>query len=836
MLTHNLIGFFAGSLFVITVALTSNAQNVSVQPLITNLSNPTSIANAGDGTGRLFITEQDGRILIFDGTQILPTPFLDINTIVDDAGSEEGLLGLAFHPEFASNPDKKFFYVNYTTSSSQTVVERYTVSADGNSVVANSGEIVISFNQPAGNHNGGYLAFGSDDMLYISSGDGGGSPGNRAQETTNLLGKILRIGVDNDSCPNEIGENYCIPGSNPFGNEIWVLGLRNPWRFSFDDTGNMFIGDVGQGTIEEIDYQPVTSAGGENYGWQCFEGNNVFDNTCSAITHTPPITFYTQSSGNCSVTGGFRYQASDIPLLVNDYLYGDFCTGRIWRATENSPGNWSSILLIDTSINIASFGEDENGEIYILDNPFSGNGGLYKLVNNDPPPPGNTGPFIEEGGQVVMEAENYDDIVSRGSKNWELRTIQGGFSGTGYMQSLPNTQVSNNTGYATNSPELKYLVNFTNPGTYFVWLRGCGTSGSNDSAHVGVNGQENTTANRMKLVKNCSSFVWTRARMSNAPDATVTVGSGVNEINLWMREDGSRIDRILLTTSSSTPAGTGPAENPREPGQPPEVFTLNIITNGGTGTGDITSSPGGINCGPDCSGDYDENEVVTLTAVADTGSDFISWSGDCTGSSTITNVIMTSNKTCTAQFDLEPPVGTGPFIEEGGQVVMEAENYDDIVSRGSKNWELRTIQGGFSGTGYMQSLPNTQVSNNTGYATNSPELKYLVNFTNPGTYFVWLRGCGTSGSNDSAHVGVNGQENTTANRMKLVKNCSSFVWTRARMSNAPDATVTVGSGVNEINLWMREDGSRIDRILLTTSSNTPAGAGPAESPREVADN
>ena len=568
MFTINLKCIVAGFLFAIAIAFTSHAQNVSVQPLVTNLNNPTSIANAGDGTGRLFITEQDGRVLVYNGSQILATPFLNIITKVDDAGSEEGLLGLAFHPDFATDPDKKFFYVNYTTSSSQTVVERYTVSADGNSVVANSGQIIISYNQPGGNHNGGYLAFGTDDLLYISSGDGGGSPGNRAQETSNLLGKILRIGVDNDNCPNETGEEYCIPSSNPFGNEIWVLGLRNPWKFSFDDSGNMFIGDVGQGSIEEINYQPVESAGGENYGWQCFEGSNVFDNTCPSIPHTLPITFYTHGSGNCSVTGGFRYQASEIPLLVDDYLYGDFCTGRLWRATETSSGNWTSVLLIDSSLNIASFGEDENGEIFILDNPFSGNGGLYKLVNNDPPPPpppGGTGPFIETGGQVVMEAESYDETISRSSKNWELRTTQGGFAGEGYMESLPNTEVNINTGYSANSPELMYLVNFSNPGTYFVWLRGCGSSGKNDSAHVGINGQENTTANRIQMINNCSSFVWTKARMSGASDASVTVGSGVHEINLWMREDGSRVDRILLTTNSGfTPAGTGPTESGRE--------------------------------------------------------------------------------------------------------------------------------------------------------------------------------------------------------------------------------------------------------------------------------
>jgi len=416
--------------------------------------------------------------------------------------------------------------------------------------------------------------------------------------------------------------------------------------------------------------------------------------------------------------------------------------------------------------------------------------------------------------------------------------------------------------------------------------------------------------------------------MNTSVNASLTVGTqGVHEINIWMREDGNRVDKILLTTDSGfTPTGEGPTESPKDgnpppppppapnvftlnvltnggtgtgdvtsnPGGincggdctedynentivtltpiadvtssfegwsgnadcsdgqvtmnsvisctaifdvlPPNVFTLNVLTNSGTGTGDVTSNPGGINCGGDCNGDYDEDTVVILTAVAGTGSDFISWSGDCSGTNAITNVTITSSKTCTAAFDLEtppPPGGTGAFQESGGQVVMEAENYDESISRDSKSWELRSSIGGFSGTGYMEPLPNNGTNNNTGYAANSPELTYLVDFTNTGTYYVWLRGCGTSGSNDSAHTGINGQENTTANRMQLVKSCSSFEWTKARMSGAPNARLTVPSpGVHEINLWMREDGSRVDRILLTLSSGfTPNGAGPAESER-----
>jgi len=386
----------------------SYAQEVSFVPIDTNLDNPTCIANAGDGSGRLFITEQDGRILIYNGNQILATPFIDISSKVDDGGSEEGLLGLAFHPNYENNG---FFYVNYTDNSGNTVVERYTVSpSDPNVADPGSAETVIMYSQPASNHNGGYLAFGTDGMLYISSGDGGGSAGNRAQETTNLLGKILRIDVDGDDFPSDPGANYSVPGSNPFNNEIWVFGLRNPWRFSFDEDGNMFIGDVGEQRFEEISFQQASSSGGENYGWQCFEGSAMFSQ-CPTINHTSPIIEYSHNPGdNCSVTGGFRYRGSDIPELAGDYVFADYCSGRVWNATESSPGNWSFSLLNNTSLSISSFGEDESGELYAVDNPFSGGGGFYMLVNNNPggmdggddQPPGGDGDEPQEESPVLF--------------------------------------------------------------------------------------------------------------------------------------------------------------------------------------------------------------------------------------------------------------------------------------------------------------------------------------------------------------------------------------------------------------------------------------------------
>jgi len=219
-----------------------------------------------------------------------------------------------------------------------------------------------------------------------------------------------------------------------------------------------------------------------------------------------------------------------------------------------------NLLIIFFSFSILLFPYLSSSTTLVCIDPVTG-----EFISCPPPQPINTGAFIESGGLVVMEAENYDDIISRSSKNWEFRTLQAGFSVTRYMQSLPNTGVNINGDYAANSPELKYFVDFTNPGTYFVWLRGCGTDGTNDSAHAGINGLQNTTANRIDLERDCNSFYWTKARIGTAPDAFLIVGSGMQEINLWMREDGSLVDKILLTTDETyTPTGEGPDESPRQ--------------------------------------------------------------------------------------------------------------------------------------------------------------------------------------------------------------------------------------------------------------------------------
>jgi glucose/arabinose dehydrogenase len=275
---------------------------IQIEAVITGLDNPVAITHAGDGSGRLFITQLSGQILIFDDNQILPEPFLDIGSLVS-TGGERGLFSVSFHPEYTNNG---FLFVNYTDINGDTVVARYSVSAEPNVTDSDSAFILLTVPQPFKNHNGGQLQFGPDGFLYIGMGDGGsgGDPSNNAQTLSNLLGKILRIDVDG-------GSPYSIPADNPFTGEpgasaeIWALGLRNPWRFSFDRvTGDFFVADVGQSNLEEVNYQPVDSQGGENYGWRLMEGSECFNPSvnCNNGMLTLPILEYDHSLG-CSIRG-----------------------------------------------------------------------------------------------------------------------------------------------------------------------------------------------------------------------------------------------------------------------------------------------------------------------------------------------------------------------------------------------------------------------------------------------------------------------------------------------------------------------------------------------------
>jgi glucose/arabinose dehydrogenase len=347
--------------------LAAIASPVNLRPVVEGLERPVVVAHAGDGSGRLFIVQQGGQIRIFDGLHLLPAPFLDLSDRVS-RGSEQGLLGLAFHPDYETNG---FFFVNLTDLTGDTQILRFTVSADPNVADPASAVALLSVDQPYANHNGGQLAFGPDGKLWIGLGDGGsaGDPGNRAQSGNTLLGKILRIDVDQ-------GLPYAIPLDNPFASdpavrdEIWALGLRNPWRFSFDRlTGDLFIADVGQNAWEEVSFEPVSSGGGRNYGWRRMEGTYCFNpgSNCSDGSLVLPILEYSHSLG-CSITGGYRYRGAEMPEHLGTYFFGDFCSGRIWGGVENvETGAWAATEILDSELSISTFGEDETGELYVAD-------------------------------------------------------------------------------------------------------------------------------------------------------------------------------------------------------------------------------------------------------------------------------------------------------------------------------------------------------------------------------------------------------------------------------------------------------------------------------------
>lgn len=361
---------FGASVAVAQDAMTSRTSppdpaNVRLAEVIGGFQRPLLVTHAGDGSGRLFIVEQYGRVHVYQNGQLLTTPFLDVSDLISTRGNEQGLLGLAFDPDYETNGT---FFVNYTDTNGDTAVVRYTVSADEPNVAnPRSAEIILQIQQPYRNHNGGHLAFGPDGYLYIGMGDGGsrGDPQGHGQNPATLLGKLLRLNV-NDS------EGYAIPQDNPFvgsdqyAPEIWAMGLRNPWRYSFDRaTGDLYIADVGQNAWEEVNFQPAGSAGGENYGWNILEGTHEFSG--AAVPEGLVMPFYEYSRGDgCSVTGGHVYRGETIPDLQGVYLFGDYCTGTVWASYRDDAGNWQTTRFLETGDTISSFGEDERGELYLV--------------------------------------------------------------------------------------------------------------------------------------------------------------------------------------------------------------------------------------------------------------------------------------------------------------------------------------------------------------------------------------------------------------------------------------------------------------------------------------
>jgi glucose/arabinose dehydrogenase len=355
--------------------------DLRLEPFAIGLNSPVYLTAAPGQSDRVYVVEQTGRIRIvgMDGA-VRAQPFLDIHSLLS-SGSERGLLSVVFHPDYAHNG---LFFVDYTATNGAVTVARYQVSpTDPYRADPKSAVIVLSVPHPVSNHNGGLLLFGRDGYLYVGIGDGGSGNSGNGQRMNVLLGKILRIDVNHTAG----GQQYAIPADNPFvaqagaRPEIWAYGLRNPWRFSFDRaTGDLFIGDVGQNAIEELNFQPAASKGGQNYGWAIYEGDRCYAGgaACSTGGLTKPITVYTHGDGSCVVTAGYVYRGQRSPKLNGVYIYGDYCSGKIWTfpAMDAQDGQATAQQALDTDLQIASFGEDTSGELYVV----SLAGSIYRVT------------------------------------------------------------------------------------------------------------------------------------------------------------------------------------------------------------------------------------------------------------------------------------------------------------------------------------------------------------------------------------------------------------------------------------------------------------------------
>ncbi len=347
----------------------------ALEEVVGGLDRPLILTYADDDSGRLFIVEQPGRIRILRDGALLDEPYLDLQDRVTDGENEQGLLGLAFSPDFAESGR---LYVYYTSEDAgKNTISRFQADPSADVADPDSEQILLAVTDPYGNHNGGHIVFGPDGYLYAGLGDGGAAddPEDRALDLDELLGKMLRLDVSGD----EIG----IPDDNPFAGgggrpEIWIYGVRNPWRYSFDRlTGDLYIGDVGQNAIEEIDFLPAGEAGGRNLGWRAYEGSKAYlDTRHPNPDPVPPILEYTHNDG-CSVTGGYVYRGQALPALNGVYFYGDFCSGNVWAAwSEDGGATWTNQLFGDAGFALSSFAEDPAGELYLLDH----GGVIYKLV------------------------------------------------------------------------------------------------------------------------------------------------------------------------------------------------------------------------------------------------------------------------------------------------------------------------------------------------------------------------------------------------------------------------------------------------------------------------
>jgi glucose/arabinose dehydrogenase len=354
--------------------------SMRLEEIVTGLDNPIYLTSAGDGSERLFVLEQTGTIELIKDGALQSMPFLDItnrvNQEIRSSYSERGLLGLAFHPNYSENGQ---FFVHYSDLAGDTVIARYHVSADNpDAADPGSEEIIFTHEQPFPNHNGGQIDFGPDGYLYIGLGDGGsgGDPLNNGQTPDSLLGKILRIDVDGE-VPYSIPPDNPANGVNPdLAPEIWAWGLRNPYRFSFDRaTGDLYIADVGQNQWEEVNFEAADSTGGENYGWNVFEATKRFSNGPEPANAVMPIAEYDHSNG-CSITGGYVYRGEAIPALQGVYIFGDWCSGKLWATYRDDSDAWQTMPFGESFRQITAFGQGDDGELYLV----AYNGGIWKFM------------------------------------------------------------------------------------------------------------------------------------------------------------------------------------------------------------------------------------------------------------------------------------------------------------------------------------------------------------------------------------------------------------------------------------------------------------------------
>ncbi len=439
-----LVATVAGCLAAVSQVARAGGELGSVR-VAAGLNRPVEVTAAPGDTDRLFIVEQRGVIKILDLNTglVLPTPFVDIDARVNNGytgNGERGLLSMTFHPNYfvAGDPNEGHFFVHYNSNSGATVIERMKVTANANVADPNSALQILTFSQPFSNHNGGQIVFGPcDGYLYLAFGDGGlgNDPGNRSQNLNLFYGKLLRLDVDNSAA----GDPYDIPPDNPFvgidgRDEIWAYGLRNPWRVSFDRlNGDIFIGDVGQNAREEIDYQPASSSGGENYGWRCMEANRctgLSGCTCFDDALTDPIHEFFIGADGRSITGGYVYRGCAMPSFQGQYFFGDFVSGRIWTFKQVN-GVATELTRRDGDINppdaggivnqIASFGEDAQGELYVVDRGGSTTGQVFRIVPESAlPPPAGDPPVIVHAGENGALFSGYIDPRAESTNGVDL--------------------------------------------------------------------------------------------------------------------------------------------------------------------------------------------------------------------------------------------------------------------------------------------------------------------------------------------------------------------------------------------------------------------------------